>query len=349
MRTKQRFYSNNPAPIIVTMIAKGGAGKTTLTATLAALLAKAGFKVLVVDLDPQANLSSHMAFDPQFQGNVSKGLIEGYDNWAPERMVEQVCSMKVDGIKQEIDLVPAHHRLEETMTTLGNRQAKGDDVVEGRLKKCLDLLRPYYDYILVDTPPARQTMSVQMCLHAADTILIPVDSFDALDGMAGLLSTIQGHQKVTSRSPHEIFMLSPSCPTLASSPPYGICGVKNSTWYPMMVDRFPHHFIPQVVRRSNTVQNAARPGMLWSGYSDNFRRMYRDLYTELITHRIGNKGIVPLTTWMEDPENFDMGKFKGQIRKELAKGGTEPVTKRTIYKDCAPPKRKTPVADDKAA
>jgi len=348
MKTKQRFFHNNPCRIIVTLSFKGGTGKTTFIATLAALLAKAGHKVLVVDLDPQANLSSHMAFDPQFKGNVSKGLYEGHDDWAPEGMKEQVCSMKVDGIKQEIDLIPSHHRLEETMATLGSRHVKGEGG-EDRLKKCLDLLRPHYDYILVDTPPARQTMSVQMCLHAADTILIPVDSFDAIDGMAGLLSTIQGHQKVTSRRPHEIFMFSPSCPTLASSRPYGICGVKNSTWYPMMVDRFPHHFIPQVVRRSNTVQNAARPGMLWSGYSDNFRRMYFDLYTELTTHRIGNKGIVPLTTWMEDPENFDMGRFKDQIRKELATGGAVPVTKRTIFKECAPPKRKTPVADDKAA
>ena len=158
---------------------KGGVGKTTTAINLGASLAMAEQRVLLVDLDPQANLTSGVGLKGQA---ASAGTI--YQALTSD--VEDVSQFVIKTSIQGLSLIPADRNLtgaEIDLVTLPQR--------EHRLRTCLDRLRGEFDYIVVDTPPSLGLLTLN-ALVAADAVFIPLNcEYFALEGLADLVATLR--------------------------------------------------------------------------------------------------------------------------------------------------------------
>ncbi len=154
---------------------KGGVGKTTTAVNLADFLAAAGSRVLIVDLDPQANLTTSLGLDPASPPPVYLALVD------PARTADLIGRARpygLDILASGPDLAGAEPEL------LGLPDGRL------RLRAALTGVRAGYDLILVDCPPSLGILTVNG-LAAADGVVVPVQcEFLALDGLASLSRTL---------------------------------------------------------------------------------------------------------------------------------------------------------------
>ena len=161
--------------IIAILNQKGGVGKTTTTINLAAYLAKAGKKVLVVDIDPQGNSTSGLGLDKQALTSTLYDVL--FSRAEAHKTTHKVTS-------HNLYLLPSNPNLAGAEVELVEEPYR-----ELKLKNVLDNLE--YDYILIDCPPSLGLLTVN-ALTAADEVLIPVQAeYYAMEGLTQLLSTIQ--------------------------------------------------------------------------------------------------------------------------------------------------------------
>lgn len=165
------------AKIIGFINQKGGVGKTTSTINVACYLAEAGKKVLLVDLDPQGNASSGL-------GIAAKGLEKNLYHAMILGMPAQEIILQTD--RERLHIIPSAQDLagaEIEMVHIENR--------EFRLQNVLRQARPYYDYILIDSPPSLGLLTING-LVACDEVVVPVQTeYYALEGLSQLLGTIE--------------------------------------------------------------------------------------------------------------------------------------------------------------
>ncbi|PLX31873.1 MAG: chromosome partitioning protein ParA [Ignavibacteria bacterium] len=162
--------------IIAVANQKGGVGKTTTSVNLAASLAVAEHKTLLIDIDPQANASSGVGID------VAESPVSIY-----EILIDSTPAAQ--GIQKSmlpfLDVIPSHINLVGAEIELIDRPQR-----EHVLKQAVHALRENYEYIVIDCPPSLGLLTLNS-LTAADSVLIPVQcEYYALEGLGKLLNTI---------------------------------------------------------------------------------------------------------------------------------------------------------------
>lgn len=172
--------------IFVVANQKGGVGKTTTVMNLGASLALKGKKVLLIDLDPQANLSSGLGFTQQFDKQ----------SWSTEQDVpykniynilienDPISKVFVSTSTENLFLVPSHLSLAGAEIEMVNAISR-----ETILKRALDTVKDEFDYTIIDCPPSLGLLTIN-ALSAADKLIIPIQcEYFALEGLGQLIET----------------------------------------------------------------------------------------------------------------------------------------------------------------
>ncbi len=157
---------------------KGGVGKTTTAVNLGAYLAQAGQRVLIVDVDPQANATSSLGLD-KYQLEITI-----YDALVRETPLVRVVLRSPE---LGLFLVPSSPALAGATVELVGMPAR-----EYRLKHALEPAVTGYDYVFIDCPPSLGLLTVNALTAAADGVIIPVQcEYLALEGLSQLYQTIE--------------------------------------------------------------------------------------------------------------------------------------------------------------
>lgn len=156
---------------------KGGVGKTTTAINLGAFLANFGQRVLIVDLDPQANATSCLGVDKH---GVEGSTYDAMLNSTPPN------SLVLYNERLKLSLLPSSPALAGAEIELVDESSR-----ESRLKQTITPLADHYDYILIDCPPSLGLLTVNGLMAARDGVIIPVQcEYLALEGLGQLTQTI---------------------------------------------------------------------------------------------------------------------------------------------------------------
>ena len=164
---------------------KGGVGKTTTSINIAAILAKKGKKVLLIDTDPQGNATSGVDVNKEQEFSVYDVLVGDieFEKTLQDTNVKnlKVCPSNINLAGAEVELVSMMSR-------------------EHRLKEGLEQIKDKFDYIIIDCPPSLGLITLN-AFTASDSVLIPVQcEYYALEGLGQLLNTINLVRKHLNKS-----------------------------------------------------------------------------------------------------------------------------------------------------
>ncbi|MCC6299553.1 MAG: ParA family protein [Anaerolineales bacterium] len=157
---------------------KGGVGKTTTAINLGAYLAQQGQRVLIVDIDPQANATSSLGVDKrEVQVSTYDALLSG----------DVPASSILYNERLQLSLLPSSTSLAGAEVELVEETER-----EHRLKNALESVKGKYDYILIDCPPSLGLLTVNGLVAARDGVLVPVQcEYLALEGLGQITQTIE--------------------------------------------------------------------------------------------------------------------------------------------------------------
>lgn len=157
---------------------KGGVGKTTSVLNIGVFLAEAGKKVLLIDIDPQANLTSGLGIRDENNKDFKSVYDVMVNNVKAKDVIQKTRFANLDIMPSAIELAGAEVEMVNAMSR------------ESILKRALDEIKNDYDFILIDCPPSLGLLTINSHV-ASDKVLIPVQAeYYALEGLGQLINTI---------------------------------------------------------------------------------------------------------------------------------------------------------------
>ena len=151
---------------------KGGVGKTTTAVNLSACLAEKGCDVLVIDLDPQGNATSHLGFNPNnFETTINDLLIDTSNSVDINNLIveHETCGLC---------LIPANLAMSRADLSMSSLIEK-----DHRLRKCIQKIKRKFDFILIDCPPSLATLSINAFFASDDIVIVVQTQPMALDAV----------------------------------------------------------------------------------------------------------------------------------------------------------------------
>ena len=155
---------------------KGGVGKTSLVANLAAIAAASGWRVLAVDIDMQGNLGMDLGYRQREQGDEGRRLLAAVRDGA-------ILEPSMVGVRANLDVICAGSFTRQLEAYVAARRPDDPSLMEA-LGNCLLPIRDHYDLIVFDCPPSGASNLADLALGAARTLVVPVKSDEgSLDGL----------------------------------------------------------------------------------------------------------------------------------------------------------------------
>ncbi len=195
------------AVILAVANQKGGVGKTTTAINLGAALAERGRRVLLVDSDPQANLTAALGLPKEAPSTYELLLgdvaaIDLIRSAAGAALPDTALREGINGEEPVLDIIPAAPELagaEIELVSLSERH--------GRLSAALAMVAPVYDYVFIDCPPSLGLLTLN-ALAGADGVVAPVQcEYLALEGLSQLLETLRRVREAVNPRLRRLFLL----------------------------------------------------------------------------------------------------------------------------------------------
>jgi len=175
-RAKKRKSKNRKMLVLAIINQKGGVGKSTTAVNLSATLGEKGYKVLLMDLDPQGNSSSGLGFDK------TNCELSSYDCLLNDDVSTQEVIVDIE--TENVWLVPATIELAGAEAELVQVIAR-----ESRLKEAIQDIDEQFDFVIVDCPPSLGLLTIN-ALTAANQLIIPIQcEFYALEGLSKIIDS----------------------------------------------------------------------------------------------------------------------------------------------------------------